>query len=672
MRRSSLCSLALFFAALALPLPGAADDAARKYVAAAMAALGGAAKLEGITALEYRAVGTRIMVEQSERPSGPYFIDHFRVHEIRDLAHGGARIEEAHEGYNADKWWLQQTEPLSATTILNDDVAVRVAGDKFAYAGGSTVQQNQEQFAFAPERLLQTAAAAADLRFNGDVTLHGVRHHQLAFTWRGAPCVLEIGAATNLPWSIRWTRAYPYQTFLNPWGDVTTTLTFNAWTLEPYGIVYPREWTFERVGLPDTQFAIVALTINPTFDAAALRVPADIYAAHHAKLRAVDAVPFGTAGSTAPRQLAEGIVFYPGGWNVSFVKQDRDLIMIEAPWSGGYTQQALDEARKRFGVPVTAVITTSDSWPHIAGVRQAVARGITVYALDLNVPILRRLVRAPHRQHPDLLARHPLAPRFRIVAGDTFVGSGPNRLEIVPYRTATGERQMMVYFPGRRLLYTSDLFSDDGRGGWFTPEYLREMIGVVTRERLDPTTIFGMHYDPTAYRDVVEYLNRFVSPPAAPAPTPSAVSPAHAASAAEALTSLGFFAGTWSCKGYFPSNGQTIASTMRFESDLGGTILLKHHDDVQPALYHALETWGFDAASQQFAAGISDNFGGVRRFGSDGWHGDVFTWTSAPEIKPLQQFEYTKLPGGGVRVDWRVAKDGTTYVVGDTLACSKT
>src|ERR1700752_2147532 len=103
-------------------------------------------------------------------------------------------------------------------------------------------------------------------------------------------------------------------------------------------------------------------------------------------------------------------------------------------------------------MPVKAVITTSDSWPHIAGVREAVAQGITVYALDLNAPILQRLLAAPHESRPDDFQRHPRAPHFVFVTNPTEVGTGENALAIYPYRTATAERQMMVYLPARRLL----------------------------------------------------------------------------------------------------------------------------------------------------------------------------------------------------------------------------
>jgi hypothetical protein len=134
---------------------------------------------------------------------------------------------------------------------------------------------------------------------------------------------------------------------------------------------------------------------------------------------------------------------------------------------------------------------------------------------------------------------------------------------------------------------------------------------------------------------------------------------------------LSYFLGTWNCSGSFPASGKTIASTMRFESDLGGAAVVKHHDDVPPNTFHAIEAWNYSPTDKRFNDAIADNFGGVRIFVSDGWIGDVFTWNSAPEVKPMQQFVYTRLSSTSMRVDWHVSKDGTHYVVGDTLMCTK-
>lgn len=102
--------------------------------------------------------------------------------------------------------------------------------------------------------------------------------------------------------------------------------------------------------------------------------------------------------------------------------------------------------------PFAAVITTSDAWPHIGRIREYVAFGIPVYALDLNVPILTRLRSAKYESSPDTRATKPNPPTLKDVSGKTTVGSGANRFEDYPFRTATGEGQMMIYWHDHHLL----------------------------------------------------------------------------------------------------------------------------------------------------------------------------------------------------------------------------
>jgi hypothetical protein len=151
-----------------------------------------------------------------------------------------------------------------------------------------------------------------------------------------------------------------------------------------------------------------------------------------------------------------------------------------------------------------------------------------------------------------------------------------------------------------------------------------------------------------------------------------------AAPVADAATTLGtplapltYFLGAWQCSGSFPSSGKAIASTMRFESDLAGNAVVKHHDDLPPNAYHAIETWNYASADKRFNDAIADNYGGVRLFSTDGWHDGVLTWSSAAGVTPVQQFVYTRLSATSMRVDWQVSKDATHYTIGDTLTCTK-
>lgn len=140
------------------------------------------------------------------------------------------------------------------------------------------------------------------------------------------------------------------------------------------------------------------------------------------------------------------------------------------------------------------------------------------------------------------------------------------------------------------------------------------------------------------------------------------------ATAADPMTPMQYLVGKWQCNGSFPASGKTIASTIRFELDLGGAAIVKHHDDVAPATYHALETWVYQADTKRYAATIADNFGGIRGFASDGWQGPVLTW-QGNAAKPSEKFVYTTISPDKMRIDWDIARDGTHFVLGDTLMC---
>lgn len=149
-----------------------------------------------------------------------------------------------------------------------------------------------------------------------------------------------------------------------------------------------------------------------------------------------------------------------------------------------------------------------------------------------------------------------------------------------------------------------------------------------------------------------------------------AAAPQSTARSSDALAPMAYFIGDWVCSGVFPSTGKTISSKMSFRYDLDKKAIVKHHDDTSPpALYHAVELWVFSASDKRFNAAIVDNFGGVRDFTSPGWDGDTLVWSSQPSVQPPQQFVYKKTPSNGFSVDWRVSRDGKTYVVGDTLTC---
>jgi hypothetical protein len=174
------------------------------------------------------------------------------------------------------------------------------------------------------------------------------------------------------------------------------------------------------------------------------------------------------------------------------------VLVLEAPISPHYVEGVLAKARSTFpGVPIKAVLSSSDSWPHMAGVREAVAEGLPVYILDLNQPLLDRLVAAPHRLQPDRCSPRRKPPQWHVVSGKQEIGSGANRVVIYPLRGASTERQYMVYFPQHKLLYASDTLALNADHTLYDPELMHEVVQAVAREHLEVNTVYAMHEGPT-------------------------------------------------------------------------------------------------------------------------------------------------------------------------------
>jgi hypothetical protein len=462
----------------------------------ALAAMGGEQKIRDLKTIHFTAAGHRNLLEQSERPEGPYIIDYFHIDEWRDLEHGS---------------WKQETKTQNAleegarTVIVSGGAAVQKLGAREMPASGEELQDAEDVLTFSPERVLLKGLASPDLKRLPDLSLQSVPHKQVSFTQNGTPVRVFLNEETHLPTAVEWVKAYPYGIFWSIWGDVTTRAYYSFWWLQD-GIHYPLQIDVFRNGLPDRTAAITKIEFNSSS-------PPDTFAISTASRDAFAARPKLTAddrpfGSRPPQEPAPGIVIIPGPWNSTIVRQQDGTIVLEAPMSSGYSARIIAEAARRFpGVPVKAVITTSDAWPHIGGVREYVARGVPVYAVARTVPLLQRFLSAPRTILPDALAKAPRKPELRLVNAKLALGAGPNRMEIYPLRGETTERQMMVYFPEHKLLYGSDAFQKTPDGKWFYTQTISEVAAAVEREHLAVETFFMMHMGITPWQDALQALH---------------------------------------------------------------------------------------------------------------------------------------------------------------------
>lgn len=474
-----------------------ADQRSAKLLHQAIEAQGGEEKLRALESIRWKAHGYRNLLEQSERPEGPYFADFFTSEELHDL-----------KGHRFRRQAESTVFPLyrySSTTVVSQDAAMTISGGHKLPGHHDESQIRQEEMALSPERLLLTALDAPDTHLEPDAPLQSLSQHVVAFTLDGAPVRLYLNPYTALPTGVDYSGPLArsgYWSFLG--ADVTMRISYGFWWLAKDGIAFPMQWNIETNGLPDQMVSIEKLDLHASYDAADLEIPDEIRSRFQENASYGDPqhIPLGNPKDPA-KEIAPGIVFIPGSWNVTMIRQQDGILILEAPISSGYSAQVLTEAHKRFpGVPVKGVITTSDSWPHLAGIREYVANEIPIYALDLNQPILKRVLTMPRTSKPDHLQQAPHQAQFHLVSGKTLLGQGDNRIEIYPLRGETSERQMMVYFPEHKLLYGSDPFQKGPDGTYFYPQTVKELMDAVAREHLEVRDFFMMHVGLTPWNEL--------------------------------------------------------------------------------------------------------------------------------------------------------------------------
>jgi hypothetical protein len=140
----------------------------------------------------------------------------------------------------------------------------------------------------------------------------------------------------------------------------------------------------------------------------------------------------------------------------------------------------------------------------------AVSERLPVYILDLNRPLLDKMVSAPHTLDPDALenAEKEIKPLWTIVSGAKELGSGANRMELYPLRGASTERQYMVYFPDHHLLYASDTLALNPDGSLYDPELMSEVAEAVKRENLTVDKVYAMHEGPVEWSKVIALIEK--------------------------------------------------------------------------------------------------------------------------------------------------------------------
>jgi hypothetical protein len=476
--------------------PGCDGMDARKCLGLALDAMGGRDRLAAIRTVRLDEIGHTALMEQSYRQA-PFITSYQRSDTTIDLA--GRRLLEKQHGVwpEADLKGADSDVTLIVTGIGG---VYRMGGHEYP-CGGSDLDATRQTLALGPERVLLTAEDASDLRFLPAETLRSTPHTVVGFTWNKIPVRVVLNGFNHLPDAVETTQQF--RDFWYYWGDVQQRVYFDNWRVVQ-GVEVPSNQITERNGAIWMSTQALDIAFNAPTDDKDFSIDAKV------AQQSLQAKGWNRAfRGDQDQQLAPGIDLFVGSWNTTIVKQAGGIVILETPISETFARGVLAEAKMRYpGMPIQAVLSTSDSWPHTGGVRYDVAQGLPVYILDMNEPLLDREMRAPHTIDPDTLAKSRMTPRWRLVSSRMEIGTGENRIVLYPLRGASTERQYMVYFPERRLLYASDTVVLNSDNTLYDPELAKEVEDAVDREHLAVDTVFAMHQGPTPWSQIVALIGK--------------------------------------------------------------------------------------------------------------------------------------------------------------------
>ena len=472
---------------------------ARQLVNQSIAAMGGLDKLKAIKSIHSKSVGHFYLLEQSERPEGPWLVIYQETEEWRDVEHGNIRRHYKQNGvFTSD-----------VTEIVADGKSAADNGNGLG-PGENKVDQTVELLAMAPEKVLINALDAPDLQFAGKKVVQDTLNNVVSFTWKGAPVKLYLNENTDMLTMTDVVKARPNEQFWGIWGDFSEKNYYSFWNLEKGGIRYPQQVDTFYNDQPLRTDTILSIDINSDAPKDAFSIPdkTKVDFAASSKISFLD-MPLGRP-DRPPIDIASDFRVIRGSWNTTLVKQDDGIVVIETPISSNYSVQVMAEIKRLYpNERIKAVISTSDSFPHFGGLREYVAAGVPVYILDVNQPIISRLISSNYTSFPDDLEKNPgmKKSKLNIVGKKTVIGDGHNQLELYPIRTETGERMIMIYAPKLKVLYGADLIQPLPKGGFFMPQYITELRDAVAREKLDVERVFAIHAPLLEWKKVLETLN---------------------------------------------------------------------------------------------------------------------------------------------------------------------
>ncbi|MGB7219174.1 MAG: MBL fold metallo-hydrolase, partial [Vicinamibacterales bacterium] len=206
--------------------------------------------------------------------------------------------------------------------------------------------------------------------------------------------------------------------------------------------------------------------------------------------------PAQTAAPNPPNlpvaEVAKGIWFVTGGGIPCVIVEFADHVALVEVGGGDARVQALVAKAKELvpGKPVTQAIVSHHHFDHTAGLRAAVAEGLTIITHRVNEAWFREAVARKHTIVVDALARSPKP--LKIVVFDDSYSIKDASMEVTLYHLVNsthGDGILAAYFPRERVYAEPDVWNP---GAQIQP-HIQNLWADITRRKLQIDRVIPLH-----------------------------------------------------------------------------------------------------------------------------------------------------------------------------------
>lgn len=439
----------------------------QQFVDDAMQALGGRARIEQIKTVAIEGTGVNYNLGQDMKPEAAtqQFAITGYMRKI-DVAQGRQRIEQTRTPKFA---YFQGPQPQTQIQALDGDVAFNVnAQGNAARLQPAAAADRRMEFLHHPITALR-AAISPQAKISNVRTAGANRQADFAIGDRELTMTID---PAGVPLSISNRAAHPNL------GDVVMTTTFAQYE-DVNGVKLPAKMS----GKVDdfTTWEITATKQFVDSDLGDLAAPASAANA-----------PAAPAPNVTAEAVGKGVWFLAGQSHHSVLVEFADhLMLIEAPQSEARTLAVIAKAKETVpNKPLTQLVTTHHHFDHTAGMRAAIAEGMTVFTQAGNAAWVEDMARRPHTLQPDTLAKNSSRLYVETVDEDKEIKDATMTVQLFHVAgNPHSDTMLMAYIPSVRALVEVDAFSP---GSQVQP-YAANLLENIQKRNLRVDKIVPLH-----------------------------------------------------------------------------------------------------------------------------------------------------------------------------------